>query len=84
MDEHRTTPLRRLTEGRQRWRVMVETWYESDEFRGRLLFRSEAATAPQLERESAALLHGRSREEVVAAAHDIPDDRLRRLFHSLA
>ena len=82
-DDRHTTGLRRLTEGQERWRVMVETWAERDEFQGRLLFRTDAAGAPQMERESAAMLHGRSREDVLAAAHDIPDDRLRRVLHSL-
>ena len=45
VDDRYTTPLRRLTEGRQRWRVMVETWHEKDEYRGRLLFRTEAVGA---------------------------------------
>lgn len=83
VDDRHMTPLRRLMEGQQRWRVMVETWHDRDEFQGRLLFRTEAANAPQVERESAAMLHGRSREDVLAAAHDIPDDRLRRVLHSL-
>jgi hypothetical protein len=83
VDDRHTTPLRRLTEGQHRWRVSVETWPEQDEFRGRLLFRTDAG-APQVARESAAMLHGRSREEVLSAAHDIPDDRLRRVLHSLS
>jgi hypothetical protein len=82
-DARHTAPLRRLTEGRERWRVLVETWYESDEVRGRLLFHPEAARPPQVARESSAMLHGRSREDVVAAAHELTEDRLRRVLHSL-
>lgn len=77
-----TSPIRRITEGRRRWRVMVETWQDRDTFRGRLLFRDDAASV-DTPRESAALLHGRSVEDVVSLAHDLPEDRLRRVLHSL-
>jgi hypothetical protein len=66
----------------------VETWQESDTYHGRLLFRREAAARAEQERaardrESAPLLHGRSRTDVLALAHDVPEERLRQVLYSL-
>src|SRR5690606_35602002 len=83
MDDRHTSPIRRLTERGQRWRVMVETWHDRDEFHGRFLFRQEAVEGAEASLESATLLHGRSREDVLALAHDLPEDQLRRLLLSL-
>jgi hypothetical protein len=88
LDNRHTTPIRRLTDGSWRWRVMVETWHESDAFHGRLLFRRDGSDRldpdrPQRSLESAALLHGRSREDVLGLAHDVPEEQLRRVLHSL-
>jgi hypothetical protein len=78
-----TSPIRRITEGRRRWRVLVETWRESDTFQGRLLFHADDAASLVTTRESAVLLCGGSREDVVSLAHDLPEDRLRRVLYSL-
>lgn len=88
LDGRHTSPIRRLTEGGLRWRVMVETWHESDAFHGRLLFRRDDADRSDTDRqdadrETSALLHGPSREDVLALAHDYPEERLRRLLYSL-
>jgi hypothetical protein len=88
LDDRHTSSIRRITEGGQRWRVLVETWRDSEAFRGRLVFRREAVerTAGERddpERESAPLLHGRSRTDVLGLAHDVPEARLRQLLHSL-
>ena len=84
VSESRTASIRRITEGAQRWRVLVETWPECDAFRGRLVFRPDAVGRWAVERESWALLSGESMEEVVARAHALPDAHLRRVLHSLA
>ena len=85
LDDRHTASLRRLTEGGRRWRVMVETWQDSDAYHGRLLFREDAADGerPESERESAPLLRGPSRTDVLALAHDVPEERLRQVLHSL-
>lgn len=85
LDDRHTASIRRITEGGLRWRVMVETWQESDAFHGRLLFRQETAEGERTDtdRESALLLHGRSRTEVLALAHDVPEERLRQVLYSL-
>ena len=83
LDKRHTSPVRRITEGGLHWRVMVETWHDSDAYHGRLLFRRDEADGAEVDRETAALLHGPSREDVVALAHDYPEERLRRLLYSM-
>jgi hypothetical protein len=78
----RRSAIRRITEGRSRWRVVVETWEEHDVYCGRLLFCPDSVE-PNTERETAALLRGRSHEDVLNLAHDLPEDRLRRVLLSL-
>lgn len=78
-----TSTIRRITEGRRRWRVLVEMWQESDTYSGRLVFRDDDVARWDPDRQSATLLHGRSVEDVVSLAHDLPEDRLRRVLHSL-
>jgi hypothetical protein len=82
-DDRRESAVRRLTEGRTRWRVLVESWRESDAFRGRLLFQPDDPADERARLESAALLEGRSHEEVVGHAHDLGEDRLKQVLHSL-
>jgi hypothetical protein len=88
VDDRHTAPIRRLTDGSRRWRVLVETWHDSDAFHGRLLFRRDEADRldperPQPSQERAQLLHGRSREDVLGLAHDVTEERLRRQLYSL-
>jgi hypothetical protein len=83
MRQTRRSAIRRIGEGRSRWRVVVETWRESDGYRGRLLFCPDSVE-PAEDRESAAMLRGQSHEDVLHLAHELPEDRLRRLLNSLA
>lgn len=85
LNDRHTASIRRITEGGRRWRVMVETWQDSEAYLGRLLFREDALDndRPDSERESAALLRGPSRTDVLALAHDVPEERLRQVLHSL-
>jgi hypothetical protein len=78
---HRSA-IRRFTEGRERWRVMVETWPEHDSYRGRLVFLRDDSPAWHVLRETAALLTGSTREAVLASAYDMPEGHLRRVFHA--
>lgn len=66
------------------WRVLVETWEEGGEYRGRLIFEPEGVGQFFEVRQGPPMLHGQSREEVLAAAHELPEQRLRVLLHSLA
>lgn len=83
LEDRHTSPIRRITEGGFRWRVLVETWHECEAFHGRLLFRSEESDRVDRDRETAVLLHGSSREAVLALAHDFPEDHLRRVLYSM-
>lgn len=85
LDDRHMASIRRITEGGMRWRVMVETWQESDAYHGRLLFRQEAAEGERTDtdRETAPLLRGSSRNDVLALAHDVPEERLRQVLYSL-
>ena len=85
LDERQTASLRRITEGGRRWRVLVETWHDTDVYHGRLLFRDDALDGEGFdsERGSAALLRGASRMDVLALAHEVPEERLRQVLNSL-
>lgn len=78
-----TSTIRRITEGRRRWRVLVETWPDRDSYHGRLVFRDDDTPLRMDGRESAALLHGVSAFDVLCLAHDLTEDRLRRVLNSL-
>ncbi|HSK18213.1 MAG TPA: hypothetical protein VK912_03685 [Longimicrobiales bacterium] len=78
---HRAS-IRRITGAGKLWRVMVETWQESDAYHGRLLFHRESERLDGA-RASAPLLRGRSRTDVLALAHDVSEERLRQVLHSL-
>ena len=80
-DERCTSPMGRISGGQTRWRVLVETWQEDGHYHGR--FRFEADDRGEHPRESSPLLHGSSREDVLLRAYDLPEDRLRRVLHSL-
>lgn len=65
------------------WRVVVETWRRGEEWLGRLVFAPDGVAMERDVREGPASLRGRSHAEVVASAHEIPEQRLRVLLHSL-
>lgn len=74
----------RVVEERSRWRVVVEAWPVDHCYRGRLLFLPDMAGAAPDPRASAPLLTGGTAEEVVSAAHELPEKQLRALLHSLS
>lgn len=82
-EQTQTSTIRRITEGSRRWRVLVETWRDSDAFHGRLLFHDDDTPQWAAGRASAALLHGTTVSDVLCLAHDMPEDRLRRVLNSL-
>lgn len=77
--------IRRLAAEGGLWRVRVQTWpSESGEFAGRIGFEPDGPAPSGTPRWCAATLHGPRREEMVAAAYDLTEFRLRRLLRSLA
>jgi hypothetical protein len=81
--DRRETAVRRLTEGRTRWRVLVQSWRDDDAYRGRLLFQVDDLASVGARLETATLLEGHSHEEVVSRAHDLTEEQLKRVLHSL-
>ena len=68
---------------RSRWRVLVEAWPSQERYQGRLVFQQDDPGAAADERASAPLLSGRTPEEVVSAAYDLPEKQVRAVLHSL-
>lgn len=75
--------IRRIFEDRTQWRVVVETWPEFDGYRGRLVFRPDQASLRADTRAGPDALRGRTREDVLAEAYNLPEDRLKQLLRSL-
>lgn len=78
-----TSGIRRLSDDRLQWRVVVETWPERDGYHGRLVFTQDSNAQPD-RREGPDALRGSTREDVISNAHDLPEERLRQVFRSLA
>lgn len=74
----------RISDERKLWRVAVETWPERDGFHGRFVFTQDGASAAPDRREGPDALRGPTREDVVREACSLPEERLRKLFRSLA
>ena len=75
--------IRRISEDRTQWRVLVETWPERDGYHGRFVFSPEHPLVPSDKREGPAALRGHTREDVIAEAYSLPEDRLKQLLRSL-
>jgi hypothetical protein len=73
----------RIPETGGHWRVLVETWPEADGVRGRFVFEPEGRANKPNRRAGGATLRAQRREELVAAAHELPERRLRELLNSL-
>ena len=71
----------RFYDNRNPWRVLVQTWPERDGYRGRIVFEQGDA---EYRREGPDALRGRTREELIAGAYELPESRLREIFRSLA
>lgn len=74
----------RMGAERTRWRVTVEAWPAADRYEGRLVFEPDSLGMSANSRVTAPVLRGQSAEDVVGAAYDISEKRLRELLHSLA
>jgi hypothetical protein len=75
----------RLSAEGTHWRVRVESSGADDgEVSGRFLFEPDGHVLGLAPRASGPALRARDAEEVFAAAHDLPEERLRELLHSLS
>jgi hypothetical protein len=83
VEDRISAAIGRIADFRTHWRVLVETWPSASQYEGRLVFRSDDHEAPP-PREGPATLHGRTREDVLRAAYDLPESRLREMLRSLA
>jgi hypothetical protein len=68
---------------RSRWRVVVEAWPSEERYEGRLVFQQDDPGVPAGARASAPLFTGRTAEEVVSAAYELPEKHVRAVLHSL-
>lgn len=75
--------IRRISEDRTQWRVMVETWPERDGYHGRFVFFPDHTPVPADARRGPDALRGRTREDLLADAYILPEDRLKQLLRSL-
>lgn len=66
-----------------KWRVQVEAWEGEHGFQGRFVFEPERPDGRRDQRVGPPQLRGRTSAEVLAAAHEVPERRLRALLHSL-
>ena len=75
--------IRRLSAEGTRWRVRVESWASDGGVAGRFVFEPDEPRSMYAPRASGPTLRAERREEVVAAAYEMPETRLRELLHSL-
>jgi hypothetical protein len=75
--------IRRIFEDRTHWRVVVETWPERDGYHGRFVFSPEHPRLPADLRQGPDALRGHTREDVIAQAYDLPENRLKQVLRSL-
>jgi hypothetical protein len=78
-----SSAIGRIADFRTHWRVLVETWPGTSHFEGRFVFRADDVQAPP-PREGPATLRGSTREDVLRAAYELPEEHLRAMLRSLA
>ncbi len=80
-----TATICRLSAEGTHWRVRVESWDVGDgDVSGRFVFEPDGPAPRFAPRASGPALRARRHEEVFAAAHEMPEERLRELLHSLS
>jgi hypothetical protein len=83
-DQHSaTSTVCRISADGAAWRVAVESWPGTRGREGRFVFAPDGRSPFERPRVGPALLAGRTHEDIVAAAHELPSERLRALLHSL-
>ncbi len=75
--------ITRISDDRAKWRVVVQAWPDEPGYRGRLVFEPDGIAAPLGAREGPPALHGRTREDVVSQAYELPERELRTMLLSL-
>jgi hypothetical protein len=80
---HKSAAVRRITAEGIHWRVLVESWRERGEYVGRLLFEPDTAEPLYTARTGSPMLRGSTSQEVVMSAHDLSENRLKEVLHSL-
>jgi hypothetical protein len=75
--------IRGFTEDRRRWRVLVQTWPDDQGYRGRFVFLTDQPHRVHDQRTGPDALRANSREELIADAYLLPEQRLRQVFRSL-
>lgn len=78
-----TATIRRLSALGIHWRVGVEAYRGITGWIGRLIFEPQAPGTRYAVRRGPVTLHGRTQAEILAAAHDLDERRLRELLYSL-
>jgi len=79
----RATTIGRISAIGNRWRVQVETVHATEGWRGRLVFRPDSPAGGEPTRYGPYALRGQSRIEILHAAYQLPEQRLRELLFSL-
>ena len=79
----RSAAVRRITAEGIHWRVLVETWREETDFVGRLVFEPDTAEPLYTARRGSPTLRGDTQQAVVMLAHDLSENRLKEVLHSL-
>jgi hypothetical protein len=77
-----SSAILRIADFRTHWRVLVETWPSAAEYQGRLVFRADDVQ-PVPAREGPPTLRGSTREEILRAAYDLPEAKIRATLRSL-
>lgn len=77
------SPIRLLHADGAPWRVDVEAWPGAGGWQGRFVFEPSRPVAHGDRREGPVRLRGATREELLAGAHEVPENRLRSLLWSL-
>jgi hypothetical protein len=75
--------VRRISAEGIHWRVVVESWRDDGAYVGRLVFEPETAEPSYSARQGSAMLRGGTATDVVLSAHDLSENRLREVLHSL-
>lgn len=78
----RTAAVRRISALGNHWRAMVEAWQVPGGWRARLVFEPDGPASRLETRKCAPTFYGSTFTDVLQAAHDLSDDRLRELLHS--
>jgi hypothetical protein len=85
MDSSLSSAIGRIADFRTQWRVLVETWPSATHFEGRFVFCADGAFVPphRAAREGPPTLRGTTREDVIRAAYELPESKIRAVLHSL-